>query len=69
MPRNTIVISYAIVLYHGSEEYQGQPSEEYHTAHLERGARQANPPQHMHKQQEYCDDEDEIFVVGKNSCL
>ena len=69
MPRNTIVISYAIVLYHRSEEYHGQPSEEYHTAPSGERSQPSQPPQHIHKQQEHCDDEDEIFVVGTNSCL
>ena len=44
MPRNTIVISYAIVLYHGSEEYRGQPSEEYHTAPSEERSQPSQPP-------------------------
>ena len=44
MPRNTIVISYAIVLYHGSEEYRGQPSEEYHTAPSGERSQPSLPP-------------------------
>ena len=44
MPRNTIVISYAIVLYHGSEEYRGQPSEEYHTAPSGERSQPSQPP-------------------------
>ena len=48
MPRNTIVISYAIVLYHRSEEYHGQPSEEYHTAPSGERSQPSQPPQHIH---------------------
>ena len=44
MPRNTIVISYAIVLYHRSEEYRGQPSEEYHTAPSGERSQPSLPP-------------------------